>query len=106
MEERALLEWLRDLLGPGTELLESKPLTGGMASTVTRLRVEEESGQTRYLVLRAFSVNWDVQEEVAKSLEHESGVLRFLDGHASSIDASFPRLIAADFETLIRQLTK
>lgn len=84
------LEWAARAVGAGTgSVVNVRPLTGGVASSVHALDVLNDDGQRQRLVLRRYL---DDEQHRAGSISHEGAVLTAL----ATCDLPTPCLVATD----------
>jgi aminoglycoside phosphotransferase len=102
IESESLAEWLCLSLGPGSSILSSLPLIGGIAGDATRLRVRDGKGGIRYLVLHCFN-DYGGREATIEALRNEVAVHHLLDECSHAIGVTTPKVIAVDYEGTVLQ---
>jgi aminoglycoside phosphotransferase (APT) family kinase protein len=83
--------WLRRQVGPGARIVSEHARSGGTASAVHAVTVDDATGARRHLILRRY-VRADWLAEEPDLAEHEARVLDLLE--PTPVDA--PRLVAVD----------
>src|SRR5687768_12246577 len=83
------LDWVAKAVGPGTRVVGARRLTGGIISSVHRLRVENRQGQRHSVVLRRYLVR---PERHSDWIRREARMLELL----AKTDLPVPRLLASD----------
>ncbi len=84
------LAWVEETLGPGARVVGWRRLTGGIASLVQQLTVEQ-NGRRQPYVLRRWMPGGGHEEFVAGAVAWETAVLTALEAH----DVPAPRLIGS-----------